>query len=424
MKKFFHIHPSHEDRSLHLFPLSKRARNVLQSVGVETLHGLDGLSHRKILESKNCGFKTYGEIARFEKKFAPFSTASAPKENISSSSSQPPLISIPMDAHRWNMDHLPFSIRLRHVLGRLNCRTLGELHNLSYDVLAETPDCGKRTLDEFRHFLKRVRKKEYGVPREQTGKSHAAFLVSHMDAFVATLPQRPRAILLDRVGGQMDPMTLKSVGLKYKMTRERVRQIIDQLTGQLLRLGGPPFAQCLQEFTNELNQKLWPLTPALLDQLIGPPPNRPLYLLPFYIRWLSWLSPTLSAWPVGQTPAAYRIPPQQRIIVQLKKWFQGRAAPAGVVEAHRGITGEGLRCAPFEFLEALRFAAEFAINMENPRNPLICPPVETPYRWARQVLSESEKSTLPPEILARARALLSLRRSHGARYRLACIRKT
>ena len=44
------------------------------------------------------------------------------------------------------------------------------------------------------------------------------------------LPLRNKNILLLRFGSTGNDMTLEEIGTKYQLTRERVRQIIDQTT--------------------------------------------------------------------------------------------------------------------------------------------------------------------------------------------------
>src|SRR5207247_2611579 len=158
---------------------------------------------------------------------------------------------------------------------------------------------------------------------------------------------------------------------------------MNMLVERSRRFGGPPFAQCLEEFTKELNSKILPLTSALLGDFLKSNEYRPKHLLPFYIRMIGWTSPGISIWPVGQTPAAYRQPAHERIILRLKEWFKKKREPMKFVEAYHGIQEGGFQCTPFQFLEAVRFAAEFEIKLSDPNVPMISPPVEAPRRWAR-----------------------------------------
>ncbi len=418
-QKVIQIHSSNRQRAVANLSLSTRARNILNTLGIKTLGELDGATHRQILEAKNCGYKSYEEIVRVAEAFEQAATGDRNGGHTVAPSHR--TIVIPEKARAWSIDLLPLSVRLHHALQRLNCTVLGDLHGLSYGILTEMPDCGARTQTELRDFVARVQRGDFGRSRETTNETTTAFIVGKIDEFVASLPLQHRAIFMERIGASGDPVTLMSVGRKYKMTRERVRQIISMLTEKALRHGGPPLAQAIGDFKNELSHNVWPLTPALLGKMIGPSTRRPQHVLTFYIRLLGWMEPSLSVWPIGQTPAAYRTPEQERVIARIKEWFRGKSAPVGFVEAWRAINSGGFQCTAREFLEAVRFGAEIALNLEDPQNPLIHPPIETPRRWARQVLSTPNPATLSVDTLSRAKALLLSRRSSGSRYRLASV---
>lgn len=418
--RVFRIEGSHPNQPLTL--LSTRARNMLKAVGIESLRDFDGVQHQRILEHKNCGYKTYDQIVRFAEAFAlPPGTTSNGKEVAAGLGRR--RLNIPEKARCWEIIELPFSPRLRHAMERLNCRTLGDLQGLPRDLLTRMPDCGVRTRNELRNFLQRVEKGDFGTARDERNESVAAFLVSKIDSFLQSLPRREHGILIDRVGASDDPMTLMNVGRKYGMTRERVRQIVNEAVDAMLRDGGPPFARCLKDLSTELDQNIWPLTPALLERLLAAPAKAPELSMAFYLRLLGWLSPTISVWVTGQDPAAYRTTGQERVIRRLKEWFEGHETPVRAVKAYRGITEGDFRCTPGEFLDALRFAAEFGVDLTDPISPRIHPPVKSPGRWARQILANAAVSAPAPETLARAHALRQYRRSPGSAYRLASVRK-
>jgi hypothetical protein len=415
----FKIHPSHASRRINLLPLSTRARNVLKSAGWETLGDLNGESFSKLLESRNCGQKTYEEILKVGEMFSHAEGLLHSKDQEHSAAAGIKVITVPTEARSWPVDLLPFSVRLRHVIEKLECRTLGDIHGLSYTALTEMPDCGVRTLQELCDFIARIEKGEFGASHRDLGKAPAAFLASTMDRYSEGLREQQKEIFLDRLGANGEPQTLLAVGKKFDMTRERVRQIMNVLAENAKRYGGPPFDLCLQEFSKELNEKVLPLTPALFEVMLKAGDYKPKHLSAFYIRILGWLSADVSMWPVGQTPAAYRQPNHEKVISHLKEWFKRKTEPVKLVEAYQGLKETGFEGTPFQFLEAIRFAAEFAINLDDPNNPVIHPPVEAPRRWARSLLSESDSSNVPADVWARAKALMDSRRSPSSRYRLA-----
>lgn len=406
---------SKSDKKIRHLSLSTRARNVLKSIGVKTLSNLHEIPHDQILGSKSCGIKTYEEIVRAirDSKDHPNHVSSSSTDH-----SQKP-IQIPEEARSWPVHLLPLSTRLQNALRRLHCQKLEDIHHLSYRIFMEMPDCGNRTLTELRNFVSKIEEGEFGISHECSGQAPANFLVSSIDAFLASIDHRSRSIFMDRAGAYTEPMTLMKVGQKYSMTRERIRQIIDLLTKRCLRFGGPPFAHCINSFAQELNHQVLPLTPLLFEKLLDPQQKKPEHSLSFYIRLIGWLSPELSVWPIGQTPAAYRIPKQEQIIQSLKRWFTGRTSLVKTSQVYQDLQKTDPSFSAFEFLEALKFAAEFEIDLKDPFNPLIHPPIAIPRRWARQLLSEAKTSSVSPDELARAKAFLFSRRSPASRYRLA-----
>lgn len=417
-RNVFRIHPDNADRAIHLLPFPTRAQNVLKSIGAKTLGNLDGMAFETLLQSKNCGFKTYERIVQLVEPFQQKGEVADVFLKGWLSSSQEVVVNVPDEAKDWLINQLPFSVRLRHMMQKLKCKVLGDLQGRAYKELSQLPNCGARTVFELRQFIGKIQRGEFGVESEYPGQTPAAFLVSKIDAYVASLAGRDRTILMDRVGAKGVPLTLLKVGQKFKMTRERIRQIIAIHVDGIVRFGGPPFSKHVETLTQELTQEVLPLTPELLRHLIGPQ-AKPAYNLGFYIRLLGWISPKLAVWPTGQTPTAYRSPAQEKIISALISWFEGRKGSASTKEAYQGIVAGGTKCSSFDFLQALSYAAEFGIQFDDPSGPRISPPEASPRNWARAVLASESLSAVPRETLLRAKALLKSRHSPTSRYRLA-----
>jgi len=414
----FRIHPSYSNHRIPDLPLSKRAVKALMGMDVKTLGELDGIAWVKLLDLKNCGSKTFKEIVRLTEDNGQKNEGAGDKIEPSLSATHRRAIEIPDRARNWPLEHLPLSARLDHVLRKLRCRALGDLHGALYDDLFRAPDCGTRTVIQLQQLIDRIQRGEFGSPKERGADSASTFLAKRIDAFVTDQSPRYRQIFLDRVGGINQPMTLLEVGQKFKMTRERVRQIVDMLIVKVMGFGGPIFVQSLEELMIELDQKVLPLTPQLFKDLCGPTHQDLKHALPFYIRLLGWLSPRLSAWPVGQTPTVFHTPEMERIIEKLKKWFEGRAEPISFLEAYKGITTGDFSCSSFQFLEVLRYAAEFEMRLDAPQAPRVSPPVESPRRWAQAILEQSRNSPVSPSVMARAEAFILGRRSPRSDYRL------
>ncbi|CAN5316842.1 hypothetical protein BH20ACI1_BH20ACI1_04440 [soil metagenome] len=73
------------------------------------------------------------------------------KENISIILSQK--ISIPSEVWEWNTDDLSVSVRLWHVLRRLDIHKLGDLHEECYEEIFYAKNCGSKTIIELYNFI-------------------------------------------------------------------------------------------------------------------------------------------------------------------------------------------------------------------------------------------------------------------------------
>ena len=76
-------------------------------------------------------------------------------------------ISVPLFARKWTVRILPLSVRLKHTLGHLACKTLGDLQGVTFGRVLKTPGCGQKTIRELEHYLTEV---ELGAPGQP---SHA-----------------------------------------------------------------------------------------------------------------------------------------------------------------------------------------------------------------------------------------------------------
>lgn len=65
----------------------------------------------------------------------------------------PQKIFVPHSVRDWELVALPFSVRLRNVLQKLNCLKLGDLHRQSYENIFLLKNCGGKTLLELRDFI-------------------------------------------------------------------------------------------------------------------------------------------------------------------------------------------------------------------------------------------------------------------------------
>lgn len=289
---------------------------------------------------------------------------------------------VPEAARGWPLKQLPISSRLEHVLTRLKIEKLGDLTKISPAILSATPDCGIRTSTEIREFLGRVQRGEFGKPRSSTGLSLPLYLVTRLDEFVDSLAEPRREIFCRRLGAADAPWTLMRIGQKFKMTRERVRQIVNLLLDEALRFSGPPMAAALDEMADELLAKVVPYTPELLEARLGASAAKRRYGLAFYLRMLEALCPRAPIWPEGAEPAPHRTRESEAILQTLAHWVRVHPEPTVFASLLAGIRDEsGFACTPAALLRALRYAVGFTCDFSNPEKPTLLGGRRALRRW-------------------------------------------
>jgi hypothetical protein len=88
-------------------------------------------------------------------------------------------------------------------------------------------------------------------------------LAKFLDALVAELPLREAKILTLRFIGKSGQMlTLQAVGSKFKLSRERIRQIVQKSKARLQRAGSRRLRAYLRHLERACRQLACPLTPA------------------------------------------------------------------------------------------------------------------------------------------------------------------
>jgi hypothetical protein len=155
--------------------------------------------------------------------------------------------------------------------------------------------CGKTTVEELLRLLERVAAGEFQPASKRFSPSDAGDMLRSADGILARLPEpRDREIFLLRLGMEdKRPPTLAKVGAKYKMTRERVRQIVEKTIPFIRTEGGPPFIAQLRGVASICRAAHSPLTSELLAQWLGPRSKGLRFPVPFYVHLLHELNPEI-----------------------------------------------------------------------------------------------------------------------------------
>jgi hypothetical protein len=288
----------------------------------------------------------------------------------------PGCLSVP--AGVWDLDprEFPSSVRLEGVFQKKNIQRLGDLHGLALDELRQLGNCGPTTIAEAVRLLKRIAAGEFAIPQDCLAPANLAGLLRKLDATIAQLSAREREVLLLRLGaangGQF--WTLRKVGDKFHLTRERVRQIMELLLPLVRRAGGPGLAAQLRAIAAACTKMVCPLTPALLEQWLAGVKNPGRYPLAFYVRFLGEMNPEIPAWPVGQEHRTDPRPDRQEEALKVLKkilhqdqWRLPLKTAFKLASAQASL--RDLRVA--DFLEALKHARSLKVEFQKPDQPKV-----------------------------------------------------
>ena len=319
------------------------------------------------------------------------------------------LISIPASVSHFNPFEFPSSARLEGLFRRKGFKRLGDLNGVSLEELRNFGNCGPRTISELVHLIERIIAGDYTVPNDGLSPANLADMIRKLDETIADLPAREREILLLRVGATKDGRfwTLRKVGNKFRLTRERVRQIMELILPYVRKDGGPGLAAQLRAIANQCNDKVCPLTPDVLAQWLPPgkPPGR--HPLPVYVHLLGELNPEIPAWPAGQEHRTDPRPGQQEVamkalrnILQQGEWRMPLKLAYKRTVAHPNLQNLSVG----DFLAGLKYARGLAVEFAKPDQPHVRLRWLAATKAVAAILEDSNQALALKEILARLRS--------------------
>jgi len=213
------------------------------------------------------------------------------------------IITVPANSKDLIPSDLPISVRLEGVLSALGVKKLGGLTGTNYAELTQMKNCGRKTIAELRRLLERAAAGEFVASTKELSKLGWADLPSQLDSLVDGLPKRTRQIVEARLGAptKLAP-TLEVVGSKFKLTRERVRQVMVLVSQKLLRAGGIRLKAHATNIAEFCAENKCPLTPELLSKWVGGKTWVFKRDPAFYVRLMGLIFADLPVWPEGQEP--------------------------------------------------------------------------------------------------------------------------
>ncbi len=400
-------------KRLATFPVSARLQHIFEFKHFSLFGDLHGLSFSEIRGYRNCGKKTIQELRDLVRAIQHTDQAAIAdgRTGVVVHEAPPPVaegaIFVPKKLHELNVVDLPLSVRLEGVLQQRGVRRLGDVHGVSIHDLRGIKNCGRKTISELVRLIERAAAGEFSAAPDVAW--NPVELVRALDALVADLPDRDEEILILRLGGRSEEVpTLEEVGAKFRLTRERVRQVVHRSLERIGRQGGPRLRSQLEHVEKICCEKVLPLTPALLTQWLEGSPAAGNFNPVFYVRLQAELRPTIPAWPEGQDASGSRTECSEEIEsaleAALRETFQAVPLPQALaqVRASRGLgnveaTG---------FLATLRHSRRFKVKFPQPDAPVVRLARRSALDVSRAVLQASDAPLTPEEILIRAHALV------------------
>jgi hypothetical protein len=281
------------------FPLSTRLGNALSANNIQLLGNLHGMSYGEISRLRNCGKKSVAELLDLVR-----TVQRAHPDRLFDARRRPapfnPLVGerlfVPANVQDLKFADLPISVPLEGVLKQKKFTRLGDLHGASIKELMRFGNCGPATIAEISRLIAEAAAgvfKTVTVTETAVEWSPTDF-VKFLDTLLGQLHGHEADVFRSWPAGESEPATLDEVGAQFKVSRERIRQIVDKTRHQLRKAGGRKLDAYLRRLARVCRELGRPLTPALLEQWLGERVSEFQFSPAFYARLLCKLSPALT----------------------------------------------------------------------------------------------------------------------------------
>ena len=220
--------------------------------------------------------RTYAEVVKWQ-KFGPGTVAELKKlvQRLHSDGTVPPvganpnLLAVPPSARHLILTELPLTVRLDAVLQKCGYETLGDVDGADIQKLLGMKNCGPGTIQNLKDVIRRAAAGEFSAPPKKDLLSNLRQLAQAIDSSFARLSKRDQTIYQARLPGLVNwPRTLQDIATEYQMTRERVRQIVNEATKKIRRGGGPRLGRAIEALAAACEKKSAPLTQERMAGLL------------------------------------------------------------------------------------------------------------------------------------------------------------
>lgn len=280
---------------------------------------------------------------------------------------------VPAAARDFSPIDFPLSVRLDSALRAKRVSRFGDLDGMALKDLKELRNCGWLTIRELVRLLERIDQGEFALRGKPGSPTLFANLLSRLDTNLGALRERERKTILLRFGDTKGNRgwTLNQIGVRFHITRECVRQDLERTVPLVRKGGGPELSAQLSYIAATCQEKVCPLTPALLAQWLGGNPSSLRFSFPFYVRLLGELEPQIPAWPLGQEPArpwTKRVEPLASVLEEILAQHKGEL-PAKQAFELTILNSKTRKLSAAKFLNALVRSRNIAVEFPKPDAP-------------------------------------------------------
>ena len=397
-------------RTISNFQVSVRLRHILEYKRFCILGDIHGISYAEFVKFRNCGKKTVTELrelVRTIQRAQPIGNIDTTSQECSESfvALTGDCLTVPASVRDLNFCDLPISVRLGNLLKERKTTRLGDLNGVSINEFKGIRNCGERTISEIVNLIESAAAGEFKTVTDTNVGWSPVDLASLLDTLILKLSIRNVEILELRLSGEKEQLpTLEEVGANFKLSRERIRQIVNQTTSKMRRAGSRTLNTYLLHVAKVCRETVCPLTPQLFEQWLGEKAR--LFRFPpgYYARLLCELSPAIPAWHGRQEASARKVNHYGTVENALNSLLRIRFQPLTLSEAFSQMKAEIRNLDVDKFFDMLRHTRQFRVEFLRPDRPMVKLARFLATDIARIVLQASDSPLTPEEILAQARA--------------------
>jgi hypothetical protein len=349
--------------------ISARLAHLFTTHKLAAFGDLHGLSFEEFYKFRNCGAATFDELLQL------LETLETGKQPLQVSQSGAILVDpvkgdcffVPPEARDLDPYALPLPARTETALRELGVGRLGQLHGVPTHAFQEVRSCGRTTVKKMLALLERIMAGEFRVPAEPFATGQTGAMLESLETMVAKLSPRERQMIELRLGAKEKKIwTLERIGSKFNLTRERVRQVVDDMIGLLRKEGGPVLTSQLKGVEDLCKTKVCPVTPELLTQWLGANARSLKYPLAFYVRLMGELNPEIPAWPEGQKPSVILPVRLRKTVKTIEKILQGRGEFVPFKKLCQSTRERLANLGLVQFLTGLKLAKSIVVQFPAP----------------------------------------------------------